>query len=77
MVTQEEAEQRIEQDDGDASDLVWVKPSYAGGRSAYHSNRDCRGLQKVSDPRSFKRGQAQQRLFAPCLICTLETGDRE
>jgi hypothetical protein len=70
-LTREEAEQRIEQDTGDADDEVWVKRSSTMGRQTYHDERDCQSLQTVSECRSIARKQAHRRLFAPCQWCVV------
>lgn len=71
--TRAEIEQRIDQDTGAADEQVWVKRSKGGTRSAYHNDPDCRGLNNVTEQRSFERRQAQRRLFAPCRFCVLDT----
>lgn len=73
-LTRAEAEERIEQDNGDGDDEVWVSKLHAKTRPAYHNNRDCQSLQKVSECRSLTRKQAQLRWLSPCLWCVLESG---
>jgi hypothetical protein len=76
-LTRAEIEQRVEQDTGAGDDIVWVKRSKGGTRSAYHNYQDCRGLRGVTDQRSFERRHAQRRLFAPCRWCVLDDADNE
>lgn len=76
-LTRGDIEQRIEQDSGACDDTVWVTRSTGGTRSAYHTDRECRGLTRVTDCRSFERRQAQRRLFAPCRWCVLDDADSE
>lgn len=73
-LTREEAEERIEQDRGGDDDKVWVSELHTNARPAYHNNRDCQGLEKVSECRSLTRKQAQQRWLSPCLWCVLNDG---
>jgi hypothetical protein len=70
-ITGAEAERRIAHDDGDRTDTVWIRGTYFGSRTIYHDTRDCRGFNRETERRTIDRGQAQQRLFAPCAWCVI------
>lgn len=70
-LTVAEAERRIAHDDGDRTDTVWIRGAYFGSRTIYHDDPNCRGFNRETDRRTIDRGQAQQRLFAPCAWCVI------
>jgi hypothetical protein len=70
-----ETEERIERDDGDPDDVVYVLTS-GKRRSAYHDDDTCSGVSREGQEiAELSRSEAQRRLCFPCKTCTL--GERE
>jgi hypothetical protein len=80
--TAAERERRIERDDGDPEDVVYVHSNWRG--HSYHESRECSGLNSASEEQLYQwpREQAQRQVKAPCTRCVLEesaevdTGER-
>ncbi|ELZ84441.1 hypothetical protein C453_12881 [Haloferax elongans ATCC BAA-1513] len=71
-ITQQERIERIEEDDGDPNDIVYLS-SYYNQQAAYHEDRDCSWFNVDDDNVKEKtRAWAQNRLRYPCGFCVLD-----
>lgn len=72
-----EREDRIERDDGDLGDAVFLLANST--TTAYHDVRDCSGLSRRADAPVDERtrGDAQADLRPPCRVCVLPSDEFE
>jgi hypothetical protein len=75
MVSRAEAIERAEQDHGDDDDVVWMKQNKKGRGRIYHDNPQCSYLSSNATS-ELTRGQAQNRGYGACKVCTLKTADK-
>jgi hypothetical protein len=69
-MTREQREARIERDDGDPDDVVFLS-SDSGTAKTYHERRDCRHLQVADAFERLARGECWRQIRAPCKTCVL------
>jgi hypothetical protein len=73
-LSSDERERRIQHDPGDPADLVYSRPTLSA--RVYHEMPTCSTLDPEAtdnaELREWSRGQAQDRLKAPCRVCVLE-----
>lgn len=72
-INTDERLRRIELDDGDGYETVYVVSSRA--HSAYHGSRDCEHVRRSETLVVLPRERAQRRTHFPCQHCVL--GDTE
>lgn len=70
MDTEQEAEARIERDDGDLEDIVQVSGHKTETNRPHYHNPDCRYV--GPNFRRMNRRQAQHRSLMPCAVCVLD-----